>query len=298
MPPTAPSHPCGYARNPEPFTHSQLMVVYPASWSIYIIGPAWSLIILYFAPALVWRIGTPVGSQTLPAPLGCLPNAPSALRDLIRALCDHSRYSEPFACLRLRFYDIGPTPCPHWPLDPTRIHGLSPRYTDGTPIAHPSPVQPFSVFRALHLLAISSLCLRHRISARFHPASLPGLYALVRSTVGSLPVASVLVSKLRSFTVFHLLSLVELGRTSPLNPTAFRGLSRLLCLVLVLCLQPSIALWPHHVSKALPHLCNAYSDHWFLLLPLCLTRSPPKALGPARAEASGPSSDYRSEPSL
>ncbi|KAJ7230678.1 hypothetical protein GGX14DRAFT_554157 [Mycena pura] len=97
MPPTAPSHPCGYARNPEPLTHSQLMVVYPASWSICIIGPAWSLIILYFAPALaLWCIGTLVSSQTLPAPLGCLPNALSALRDLIQALCDHSQYSEPF----------------------------------------------------------------------------------------------------------------------------------------------------------------------------------------------------------
>ncbi|KAJ7229212.1 hypothetical protein GGX14DRAFT_385476 [Mycena pura] len=121
MPPTAPSHPCGYARNPEPLTHSQLMVVYPASWSICIIGPAWSLIVLYFAPALVlWRIGTPVGSQALPA-------------------------------------------------NPV----LAPRYTDGTPRAHPSPVQSSSVFRVLHLLATSSFCLRHRISARFHPASLP-----------------------------------------------------------------------------------------------------------------------------
>ncbi|KAJ7200783.1 hypothetical protein GGX14DRAFT_571792 [Mycena pura] len=41
-----------------------LMVVYPASWSICIIGPAWSLIVLYFAPTLaLWRIGTPVDSQ-------------------------------------------------------------------------------------------------------------------------------------------------------------------------------------------------------------------------------------------
>ncbi|KAJ7207864.1 hypothetical protein GGX14DRAFT_567166 [Mycena pura] len=41
-----------------------LMVVYPTSWSICIIGPAWSLIVLYFAPALaLWRIGTPVDSQ-------------------------------------------------------------------------------------------------------------------------------------------------------------------------------------------------------------------------------------------
>ncbi|KAJ7227237.1 hypothetical protein GGX14DRAFT_555813 [Mycena pura] len=134
MPPTAPSHPCCYARNPEPLTHSQLMVVYPASWSICIIGPVWSLIVLYFAPALaLWCIGTPVGSQTLPA-------------------------------------------------NPA----LAPRYTDGTPRAHPSSVQSSSVFRALRLLATSSLCLRHRILARFHPASLPGLYALVRSTVSPL----------------------------------------------------------------------------------------------------------------
>ncbi|KAJ7222492.1 hypothetical protein GGX14DRAFT_558589 [Mycena pura] len=60
----APSHPCGYARTPEPLIHSQLMVGYPASWSICIIGPAGSLIALYFTPALaLWRIGTPVGSQ-------------------------------------------------------------------------------------------------------------------------------------------------------------------------------------------------------------------------------------------
>ncbi|KAJ7206906.1 hypothetical protein GGX14DRAFT_396840 [Mycena pura] len=134
MPPTAPSHPCGYARNPEPLIRSQLMVVYPASWSICIIGPAWSLTALYFTPALaLWCIGTPVGSQTLPA-----------------------------------------TPV------------LAPRYTDGTPRAHPSPVQPFSVFRALCLLETSSLCLRHQISVRFDPASLPDPYALVRSTVGPL----------------------------------------------------------------------------------------------------------------
>ncbi|KAJ7203904.1 hypothetical protein GGX14DRAFT_648201 [Mycena pura] len=68
----------------------------------------------------LWRIGTPVGSQTLPAPLGCLPNAPSALRDLIRALCDHSRYSELFTYLRLQFCDIGPAPCLCWPIDPAR----------------------------------------------------------------------------------------------------------------------------------------------------------------------------------
>ncbi|KAJ7190067.1 hypothetical protein GGX14DRAFT_580163 [Mycena pura] len=62
--PTAPSHPCGYARTPEPLIHSQLMVVYPASWSICIIGPAWGLIVLYFASTLaLWRIGTPVDSQ-------------------------------------------------------------------------------------------------------------------------------------------------------------------------------------------------------------------------------------------
>ncbi|KAJ7203897.1 hypothetical protein GGX14DRAFT_569931 [Mycena pura] len=125
MPPTAPSHPCGYAQNPEPLTRSQLMVFYPASWSICIIGLAWSLIVLYFTPALaLWRIGTPVGSQILPA-----------------------------------------TPV------------LGP---------HPSPVQPFSVFRALRLLATNSLCLQHRISASFHPASLPDPFALVRSTVGPL----------------------------------------------------------------------------------------------------------------
>ncbi|KAJ7225292.1 hypothetical protein GGX14DRAFT_556093 [Mycena pura] len=62
--PTAPSHPCGYARTPEPLIRPQLMVIYPASWSICIIGPAWSLIALYFTPALALRrIGTPVGSQ-------------------------------------------------------------------------------------------------------------------------------------------------------------------------------------------------------------------------------------------
>jgi hypothetical protein len=124
--------------------------------------------------------------QTLPAPSGCLPNAPSALRDLIRALCNYSRYSEPFACLRLRFYDIGPAPCLCQLIDHARIATLAPRYTDGTPRAHPSSVQPSSVFRALRLLATSSLCLRHRISARFHPASLPDPCALVRSTVGPL----------------------------------------------------------------------------------------------------------------
>ncbi|KAJ7230004.1 hypothetical protein GGX14DRAFT_383965 [Mycena pura] len=180
MPPTAPSHPRGYARNPEPLTHSQLMVVYPASWSIRIIGPAWSLIILYFAPALaLWRIGTPVGFQILPAPSGCLPNAPSALRDLIRALCDHSRHSEPFTYLRLQFCDFGPALCLCQFIDPARIPNLAPRYTDGTPRAHPSSVQPSSVFRALHLLATSSL-------SRFYPASPPDPCALVHSTVGPL----------------------------------------------------------------------------------------------------------------
>ncbi|KAJ7207222.1 hypothetical protein GGX14DRAFT_396633 [Mycena pura] len=173
MPPTAPSHPCGYARTPEPLIHSQLMVVYPASWSICIIGPAWSLIALYFTPALALRrIGTPVGSQTLPAPSGCLPNAPSALRDLIRALCNYSRYSEPFACLRLRFCDFGPALCLCQFIDPARIPTLAPRYTDGTPRAHPSSVQPSSVFRALRLLATNSLCLRHRFQPGFtlhHP---------------------------------------------------------------------------------------------------------------------------------
>ncbi|KAJ7229873.1 hypothetical protein GGX14DRAFT_553377 [Mycena pura] len=178
-----------------------LMVVYPASWSICIIGPAWSLIVLYFAPALaLWRIGTPVDSQLalwfyyigpapslyLPAPSGCLPNAPSALRDLIRALCNHSRYSEPFACLRLRFCDFGPALCLCQFIDPARIPTLAPRYTDGTPRAHPSSVQPSPVFRALRLLATSSLCLRHRFSARFHPASPPDPCALVRSTIGPL----------------------------------------------------------------------------------------------------------------
>ncbi|KAJ7195227.1 hypothetical protein GGX14DRAFT_404142 [Mycena pura] len=164
-----------------------LMVVYPASWSIRIIGPAWSLIVLYFAPALaLWRIGTPVDSQILPAPSGCLPNAPSALRDLIRALCNHSRYSEPFTYLRLQFCDFGPALCLCQFIDPACIPTLAPRYTDGTPRAHPSSVQLSSVFRALHLLATSSLCLRHRISARFHPASLPDPCALVRSTVGPL----------------------------------------------------------------------------------------------------------------
>ncbi|KAJ7190910.1 hypothetical protein GGX14DRAFT_579380 [Mycena pura] len=183
MPPTAPSHPCGYARTPEPLIHSQLMVVYPASWSICIIGPAWSLIALYFTPALALRrIGTPI----LPAPSGCLPNAPSALRDLIRALCNHSRYSEPFACLRLRFRDFGPALCLCQFIDPARIPTLAPRYIDGTPRAHPSSVQPSSVFRALRLLATSSLCLRHRFSARFHPASPPDPCALVRSTIGPL----------------------------------------------------------------------------------------------------------------
>ncbi|KAJ7223008.1 hypothetical protein GGX14DRAFT_557576 [Mycena pura] len=49
---------------PEPLIRSQSTVVYPASWSICIIGPAWSLTVLYFTPALaLWRIGTPVGSQ-------------------------------------------------------------------------------------------------------------------------------------------------------------------------------------------------------------------------------------------
>ncbi|KAJ7187655.1 hypothetical protein GGX14DRAFT_580905 [Mycena pura] len=187
MPPTAPSYPCGYARNPETLTRSQLMVIYPTSWSICIIGPAWSLIVLYFAPTLaLWRIGTPVGSQTLPAPSGCLPNAPSALRDLIRALCNYSRYPEPFACLRLRFCNFGPALCLCQFIDPARIPTLAPRYTDGTPRAHPSSVQPSSVFRALRLLATSSLCLRHWFSARFHPASPPDPCALVRSTIGPL----------------------------------------------------------------------------------------------------------------
>ncbi|KAJ7211994.1 hypothetical protein GGX14DRAFT_564489 [Mycena pura] len=185
--PTAPSHPCGCARTPEPLIHSQLMVVYPASWSICIIGPAWSLIVLYFAPALaLWRIGTPVDSQILSAPSGCLPNAPSALRDLIRALCNHSRYSEPFTYLRLQFCDFGPALCLCQFIDPARIPTLAPRYTDGTPRAHPSSLQPSSVFRALRLLATSSLCLRHRFSARFHPASPPDPCAVVRSTVGPL----------------------------------------------------------------------------------------------------------------
>ncbi|KAJ7189741.1 hypothetical protein GGX14DRAFT_580426 [Mycena pura] len=160
-----------------------LMVIYPASWSICIIGPAWSLIALYFTPALALRrIGTP----TLPAPSGCLPNAPSALRDLIRALCNYSRYSEPFACLRLRFCDFGPALCLCQFIDPARIPTLAPRYTDGTPRAHPNSVQPSSVFRALRLLATSSLCLRHWFSARFHPASPPDPCALVRSTIGPL----------------------------------------------------------------------------------------------------------------
>ncbi|KAJ7223314.1 hypothetical protein GGX14DRAFT_557894 [Mycena pura] len=185
--PTAPSHPCGYARTPETLTRSQLMVVYPASWSICIIGPAWSLIVLYFAPTLaLWRIGTPVDSQTLPAPSGCLPNASSALRDLIRALYNYSRYPELFACLRLRFRDIGPALCLCQFIDPARTPTLASRYTEDTPRTHPSSVQPSSVFRALRLLATSSLCLRHRFSARFHPASPPDPCALVRSTIGPL----------------------------------------------------------------------------------------------------------------
>ncbi|KAJ7206562.1 hypothetical protein GGX14DRAFT_568118 [Mycena pura] len=51
-------------RSPDAPYCTLLMVVYPASWSICIIGPAWSLIVLYFAPTLaLWRIGTPVDSQ-------------------------------------------------------------------------------------------------------------------------------------------------------------------------------------------------------------------------------------------
>ncbi|KAJ7227234.1 hypothetical protein GGX14DRAFT_555808 [Mycena pura] len=205
MPPTAPSHPCGYARNPEPLTHLQLMVVYPASWSICIIGPAWSLIVLYFAPALaLWRIGTLVGSQVWLCMSSAQPASPMPAGEPcphLWAVSPMHRWhsetsSKPFVIILgtpslssacdLRFHDIGPAPSLHWPLDPARIHGLAPRYIDGTPGAHPSPVQPFSVLRALRLLATSSLCLRHRISARFHPASLPGLYALVRSTVSPL----------------------------------------------------------------------------------------------------------------
>ena len=104
-------------------------------------------------------------------------------------------------------------------------------------------------------------------------------------------VASVLVSKLWSFTEFHLLSPVELGRTSPLSPTAFRGLTRLLCLVLVLCYQPSIAHWSHHVSKALPHLRNAFTHHQcfrFCPVPLRLHRSGPEPSDPLAPELGSP----------
>jgi hypothetical protein len=221
--------------------------------------------------------------------------------------------------LSLPFCSIGPVHSLYLPMDPSGTSRIPPRYTDGTPRPQTSPWGLFSVFRDLRLLATSLFCLRHRISVQFHPASLPDLFALVRCTVGALlwlseafrvlcmlttdrlqPIASVLVSKLRTFTEFHLLSLVKLGRTSPLNPTAFRGPPRLPCLVLVLCLQHCIAPQLRHASAALLHLRNAYTHHRcfrFCPVPLRLHCSVPRP-----RHRSLPSSDhrsgYRSDPSL
>ncbi|KAJ7196291.1 hypothetical protein GGX14DRAFT_575104 [Mycena pura] len=80
-----PHHTLGLPAVPRcPLLHPRtpLMVVYPASWSICIIGPVWSLIILYFAPALaLWRIGTPVGSQVWLCTSSARPPSPMPARE-------------------------------------------------------------------------------------------------------------------------------------------------------------------------------------------------------------------------